>query len=82
MEISPFSGRTLVSKDETLRHMKGEFVIGSVWKYFFCLLPALQSRKAGLFPFAGSSQLLAPSVFMEPQFAGLAICTKNIRRGA
>lgn len=34
MEISPLCGRTLFSKDETSWHIKEEFVIDSVLKYY------------------------------------------------
>lgn len=63
MEISPLCGRTLLSKDEALWHIKEEFVIDSVWKYYSASSLPYSQEKHKLFPFSGSSQLVALSQF-------------------
>lgn len=63
MEISPLCGRTLFSKDETLWHIKEEFVIDSVLKYYSASSLPYSQEKHKHSPSSRSSQLIARSQF-------------------
>lgn len=86
MEISPLCGRTLFSKDETLWHIKEEFVIDSVLKYYSASSVPYSQETHKHFPSSRSSQLIACSQFScnysLRDFRGFFVCRNKSLRDA